>query len=86
MTDVTTDRYTGKICTTQHGHEIVWNGHLCEGANRTPLSDDNFCLWTQCSKHDVPSDQGHEGKIRDITCFACLAIWNDENGQLGVGA
>ena len=86
MTDITTERLGGKTCTTQHGHEIVWNGHLCEGANLTSPRDDNFCLWTRCGKHDVPADKGREGDIREVTCDDCRQIWNDENGQFGVGA
>lgn len=84
--DVTTDRRGGKTCTTQHGHEIIWNGHLCEGANLTPSLSDNFCLWTRCGKHDVPADKGHEGSLAEVSCGECLKMWNDENGQHGVGA
>ena len=86
MNDVTTERHSGQICTTQHGHEIIWHGHLCEGANLTPLRTDNFCLWTRCGKHDVPADKGYEGDIKEVSCAECLSFWNDENGQFGVGA
>lgn len=86
MTDITTDRLTGTTCATQHGAEIVWDGHLCEGANLTPPRTDNFCLWTRCENHDVPADQAHEGDIREVSCPDCLKVWNDENGQFGVGA
>lgn len=84
--EVTRERLGGKTCTTQHGHEIVWKGHLCEGANLTPPNNDNFCLWTRCGSADVPADAAHEGSLREITCGDCLKIWNDENGQFGVGA
>lgn len=86
MTDVTTDSRSGKTCTTQHGHEIIWDGHLCEGANVTAPIGDTFCLWTRCGQHDVPAGKGFEGDIRQVTCEPCLKIWNDENGQFGAGA
>ena len=86
MTDITTDRLHGKTCTTSRGHEIVWNGHLCEGANLTPPRDDNFCLWTRCGCADVPADKAHEGDIREVECPDCLNIWNAEHGQFGMGA
>lgn len=84
MTDVATDRLTGATCTTHRGHEIVWDGHLCEGANLAPPLD-NFCLWTRCGSADVPGGKAHEGDIRDVTCPECLKVWNAENGQFGVG-
>lgn len=86
MTDVTTDRLSGKTCTTQHQNEIVWNGHLCEGANLASIRNDNFCLWTRCGSADVPAGKGREGDIREVNCPACLKLWNDEHGQFGVGA
>lgn len=84
--DVTKERRSGKVCMTHRGHEIIWRGHLCEGANLTPKRYDNFCLWTRCGKHDVPADKGYEGDIKEVTCPECRSIWNDENGPFGVGA
>lgn len=86
MTDTTTDRHSGKTCTTAHGHEIIWNGHLCEGANLVAPIGQEFCLWTRCGQHDVPAGAAHEGEIKEVTCDDCRKIWNDENGQFGVGA
>lgn len=86
MTDVFEHRNTGKLCTTSDGKEIVWNGHLCEGANLTGSIGDNFCLWTRCGNADVPADRGYEGDIREVTCPACLSVWQQENGQFGAGA
>lgn len=84
--DATEDRRSGKICTTSHGKEITWKGHLCEGANLALATDDNFCLWTRCGKHDVPAGKAHEGDIKEVDCQICLGIWNGENGQFGVGS
>ena len=84
--DITTGRYSGETCTTQHHREIVWNGHLCEGANLTPPTNDNFCLWTRCGARDVPANKAWEGYIREVTCPEFLRIWNEEHGRLGVGA
>lgn len=84
--DITTSRLSGKTCTTQNKHEIIWQGHLCEGSNLTPPRDDNFCLWTRCGAHDVPADAAREGDVSEVSCAACLKIWNEENGQFGVGA
>ena len=85
MNDTTTHRQTGDLCKTSHGKEIIWKGHLCEGANLTPTDGDNFCLWTRCGGADVPSDKAQEGDIHEVKCQDCLQIWNDENGQFGVG-
>ena len=84
--DVITDRRSGELCVTKNGHEIVWRGHLCEGANLTPTGPENFCLWTRCGKHDVPASDAYEGDIRECACPECLAIWNQDNGQFGAGA
>lgn len=84
--DVIEHRFSGKTCTTSHGREIVWNGHLCEGANLTPIRDDNFCLWTRCGKHDVPAGKAHEGDTKEVDCQICLGLWNEEHGQFGVGS
>lgn len=84
--DVTTDRNSGKTCTTSHDNVMVWNGHLCEGANVVAPIGREFCLWTRCGKHDVPGGKAHEGALREVTCEECRTIWNDENGQFGVGA
>lgn len=86
MSDANTDRRSGSLCTTSSGREIIWDGHLCEGANLTGLRDDNFCLWTRCGSKDVPAGKAHEGDIKEATCEACLGIWNAENGQFGMGA
>ena len=71
------------LCKTSHGHEIIYDGHLCEGTKLVPT---NFCLWTRCGALDVPADMAHEGDIKEVTCLECLNIWNEENGQFGVGA
>ena len=84
--DITTHRLDGATCTASHGNEILWNGHLCEGANLTPSRSDNFCLWTRCGKHDVPAGRGYEGSVKTVTCAECLKIWNEENSQFGAGA
>ena len=81
MNDVTTHRKTGDLCVTSHGNPIVWNDHLCRGANLTPPHDDNFCLWTLCGQHDVPANCGEEGSVDDITCVACNEIFDDENQE-----
>jgi hypothetical protein len=86
MLDETKHRNSGKLCTKSAGHEMVWNGHLVEGANLTSIRDWNFCLWTRCGQHDVPSNSAHRGDIRDVVCTECKAVWNEENGQFGVGA
>jgi hypothetical protein len=80
--DASKHRLSGKVCTRSHGHEIVWNDHLCEGANLTPAHQDSFVLWTRCGAHDVPHDEAHESDISDVTCEACLAIWRGEQEQL----
>ena len=94
------NRLGGKLCTTSHGKEIIWNGHLCEGANLTPKPDENFCLWTRCGKHDVPAGKGYEGDVSEVTCTRCLEereaaerITKEDkredvldNSQFGVGA
>jgi hypothetical protein len=72
--DVSTDRLSGKTCTLSNGNVMVWNGHLCEGANLTPKVSDNFCLWTRCGKHDVPAGGAHEGDLSQVTCLGCLRI------------
>lgn len=68
--DVTQERQSGKLCYTSNGNVMVWNGHLCEGANLTPPGD-NFCLWTRCGRHDVPAGQAREGRAEDVTCADC---------------
>lgn len=72
--DVTTDRTSGKTCTTSHGNPMIWRGHLCEGANLTHPRDDNFCLWTRCKSADVPAGKAHEGHRSEVTCAKCLQI------------
>jgi len=85
--DVTTDRLSGNVCTKSSGQEIVYDGHLCEGANLTPVfGSDNFCLWFRCGAADVPADKAHQGDISEVTCLKCREIWDEENGQFGVGA
>ena len=72
--DATEHRLDGETCTTSHGMPIVWNGHLCEGANVTPPRNDNFLLWTRCGSADVPAGKAHEGARTEVTCEKCLAI------------
>lgn len=86
MTDVTKERLSGKTCTKSNGKEIIWSGHLCEGANLTPIRDDNFCLWTRCGSADVPAGQAHEGDVREVDCPECRKVWDGEHGQFGMGA
>jgi hypothetical protein len=81
MPDASKHRLSGKVCTRSHGHEIVWKGHLCEGANLTPAHRDSFAVWTRCGEHDVPDEEAQEGDITDVTCDACLAVWREEQEQ-----
>lgn len=81
MFDVTRDRRSGATCHTSNGHPILWKGHLCEGANLTAPIDDNFCLWTRCGQHDVPSNAAHEGLHQEIECPRCKAITEEEAKQ-----
>jgi hypothetical protein len=84
--DTVNGRLQGELCTTSHGNHIVWDGHLCEGANLTPPRNDNFCLWTRCGGGDVPADKAHEGTMNEVECAACRRLYEEENGQFGVGA
>ena len=86
MLDETTQRNSGELCTKSVGQEIIWNGHLCEGANLTAPIGRDFCLWTRCGSADVPAGKAHRGDIKEVSCPQCLEIWNEENGQFGVGA
>ena len=86
LNDVQERGRSGKVCTVSHGREIIWNGHLCEGSNLTAPIGDKFCLWTRCGEADVPANKAHEGDVGEVTCDACRAIWNGENGQFGLGA
>lgn len=74
MLDVTTDRRSGQTCTLSNGKPMIWDGHLCEGANLTPGTADNFCLWTRCGSADVPAGKAHEGTISEVTCPKCQAL------------
>lgn len=74
MNDVRRERLSGKLCTTSNGNPVVWNGHLCEGANLAGTRDDNFCLWTRCGARDVPAGKAYEGSISEVTCPACAAL------------
>ncbi len=76
--DVIEHRHSGELCTTQHGNPIIHDGHLCEGANLTLVSGENFCLWHRCGSADVPADTAYEGSIEEVTCPDCLAVWNKE--------
>lgn len=72
--DVTRHRLGGEVCTTSNGRPMIWNGHLCEGANLTSIRDDNFCLWTRCGRHDVPAGKAHEGSHSEVECPECLSL------------
>ncbi len=72
--DTNPHRRSGKTCTTSNGRPIIWNGHACEGANLTPGSDENFCLWTRCGSADVPAGAAHEGTAAEIDCPNCKAM------------
>jgi hypothetical protein len=85
MLDVTRNRMGGDVCQLSNGKPIVWNGHLCEGANLTPPRDDHFCLWTRCGKHDVPANAAHEGSREDVECAECKRIAQLEATQERVG-
>ena len=72
-----------------NGQEVFWNGHLCEGSQIIASNyRDTFILWTRCGAKDVPAGKGYIGPTapNDIKCPECLKIWNEENGQFGVGA
>ncbi len=71
MTDVVTHSLSGEICRTSNGKLIIWNGHLCEGANLTSPIGRDFCLWTICGKFDVPANKAHEGNFSEIECTTC---------------
>jgi len=81
MPDAAKHRLSGLVCTRSHGHEMVWEGHLVEGANLTPAHEDSYASWTRCGQHDVPNDDAVEGDITDVTCAGCLAIWREEQEQ-----
>lgn len=74
------------LTTKKNGSEIVWQGHLCEGTQFIPDDKNTFCLWTRCGDHDVPANTAHQGDITEVHCTKCIEVWNEENGQFGVGA
>lgn len=65
-------RHSGRTCDHRDGAPITWNGHLCEGANLVAPIGVEFCLWTKCSKHDVPANAAEIGCIEYVTCEPCL--------------
>jgi len=83
MNDTRSHSMTGKLCSTQDGCPIVWSGHLCVGANLTPPSVDNFCLWTLCGEHDVPCNSANEGTIEEVTCVKCAEIFAPQSSDSG---
>ncbi len=74
MRDIDSDRMSGKTCSTIGGRPIIWDGHLCEGANLTPPNVDNFCLWTRCAAADVPAGAAHAGGLSEVNCPECLTV------------
>lgn len=63
---------TNDLVTKQNGRDIVWNGHLCEGARMVQRDPGTFLLWTRCHKHDVPANAAYTRIPEDvITCVAC---------------
>lgn len=77
LADMDTNRHrcSGKVCTTSNGKPIVWRGHACEGgANLTPGSGENFCLWTRCGSADVPAGAAHEGTLEEVDCPKCKSM------------
>jgi len=81
LLDVVGHRASGDVCSLSNGKQIVWNGHLCEGANLTPQHNENFCLWTRCGTLDVPFNQAYEGDEQDVVCLQCLAISKATGGE-----
>ena len=73
MNDVQQERKSGKLCRTSNGHPIIWHGHFCQGANLTPVIDDNFVAWTLCGEHDVPPNSAYEGSEDNVSCLKCKA-------------
>lgn len=67
--------------TTHHGKEMLWNGHLCEGARMVEQNPDTFLLWTRCGALDVPAGKAYTGGIipDDIGCPNCAKIWHGES-------
>jgi len=60
--------------------------HVAEGANLAGGA--NFCLWTICGLHDVPSNAGVRSRAV-VTCPHCIEKLTEEahdNSQFGVGA
>lgn len=69
--NIRTHRHSGQTCDNHDGKPLIWNGHLCEGANLTAPIGRDFCLWTKCGKHDVPANAAHVGSHNEVTCAAC---------------
>ena len=73
--DVTRHRDSGHVCTTSNDKPMIWNGHLCEGANLVGgYRNVEFCLWTRCGSKDVPANAAHEGSFSEVTCEKCAAL------------
>ncbi|HTV69286.1 MAG TPA: hypothetical protein VMF90_12185 [Rhizobiaceae bacterium] len=83
--DIKFHRNDGKLCTLSNGKLIIWNGHLCEGANLTSPRDVNFCLWTRCGGHDVPSNSAHEGILAEVECGECRKVLARNSDAAGEG-
>ena len=75
--DMLFHKYSGRTCDHRDGMPIVWNGHLCEGANLTAPGGMDFCLWSKCGRHDVPANTAEIGHMEFVTCVECLATQED---------
>lgn len=75
------EKWSGKVCTTQNGNPIIWNGHLCEGAAVVPT---DFILWTRCGSADVPTNSAYEGSKDDVSCEQCLTLLQSAWGKFTV--
>lgn len=72
--NITRRKFSGDLCDHHDGRPIVWNGHLCEGANLVAPVGRAFVLWTKCGKHDVPANAAYVGTRDDVVCSDCGAL------------
>lgn len=71
------------LITEKNGNPIIWRGHLCEGDRMISSNADTFILWTRCGEHDVPANKARYGRIEDVHCSKCLAIFRALEVQEG---
>jgi hypothetical protein len=81
MVDVRYRRNSGETCYLYDGSPMIWNGHLCEGAQMISFDPGTFIMWTRCGKHDVPANGSHVGSVSEVTCPECIRISEAEEGQ-----